>query len=107
MANPEDADYTPCEKCGNEWAETLHQECGIVCEECYNAWKEPDMGTTYRVVRMYFEDHPRKVIVAGKTLEEVHRWCSDPDTSSSTTTSEAGKAHTEKYGAWFDGYEEE
>jgi hypothetical protein len=62
---------------------------------------------TYRVVRMYFEGHPRKVLATGKTLEQVQHWCADPDTSSSTTTSEAGKAHTEKYGAWFDGYDEE
>ena len=64
-------------------------------------------GKTYKVVRLYFEERPRKVLARGKTLEEVQRWCSDPDTSSSTTTSAAGKRHTEKYGAWFDGYDEE
>lgn len=65
-------------------------------------------GKKYRVVRMYFSDeHPTRVLARHKTLEQVQRWCNDPDTSSSTTTSEAGKAHTEKYGAWFDGYEEE
>jgi hypothetical protein len=62
---------------------------------------------TYRVVRTYFEGHPAKVLVRGKSLEEVQHWCADPDTSSSTTTSEAGKRHTEEYGAWFDGYDEE
>jgi hypothetical protein len=62
---------------------------------------------TYRVVRTYFEGHPAKVLVRGKSLEEVQHWCSDPDTSSSTTTSEAGKRHTEEFGAWFDGYDEE
>lgn len=64
-------------------------------------------GKKYKVVRLYFEEHPRKVLARGKTLEEVQRWCSDPDTSSSTTTSAAGKRHTEKYGAWFDGYDED
>jgi len=64
-------------------------------------------GKKYKVVRLYFEGHPRKVLARGKTLEEVQRWCSDPDTSSSTTTSEAGKRHTEKYGAWFDGYDDD
>ena len=64
-------------------------------------------GKKYKVVRMYFSDEPTRVLAKGKTLEQVQRWCSDPDTSSSTTTSEAGKAHTEKYGAWFDGYDEE
>ena len=62
---------------------------------------------TYRVVRTYFEGHPAKVLVRGKSLEEVQHWCSDPDTSSSTTTSKAGKRHTEEFGAWFDGYDEE
>jgi hypothetical protein len=62
---------------------------------------------TYRVIRMYFSDEPTKVLARGKTLEQVQRWCSDPDTSSSTTQSVAGKAHTAKHGAWFDGYEEE
>jgi hypothetical protein len=65
-------------------------------------------GKKYRVVRMYFSDeHPTRVLAKHKTLEQVQKWCNDPDTSSSTTTSVAGKAHTEKYGAWFDGYEEE
>ena len=62
---------------------------------------------TYRVVRNYFEGHPSKVLARGKTLNQVQTWCSDPDTSSSGTISEAGKKHTEQYGAWFDGYEEE
>jgi hypothetical protein len=64
-------------------------------------------GKKYKVVRMYFGDEPTRVLAKGKTLEQVQRWCSDPDTSSSTTTSEAGKAHTKKYGEWFDGYDEE
>jgi hypothetical protein len=65
-------------------------------------------GKKYRVVRMYFSDeYPTRVLARGKTLEQAHHWCNDPDTSSSTATSEAGKAHTDKYGAWFDGYEEE
>ncbi len=64
-------------------------------------------GKTYKVVRMYYEDRPAKVLVRGKTLEQVQKWCSDPETSSSTATSEAALRHTEKYGAWFDGYDEE
>ena len=65
-------------------------------------------GKKYRVVRMYFSDeHPTRVLARGKTLEQAQHWCNDPDTSSSTATSEAGKAHTDKYGAWYDGYEEE
>ena len=64
-------------------------------------------GKTYKVVRMYFQGHPSKVLVRGKTLEQVQRWCSDPETSSSTAKSEAATRHTEQYGAWFDGYDED
>jgi hypothetical protein len=64
-------------------------------------------GKTYKVVRMYQSDQPTKVLVRGKTLEQVQKWCSDPETSSSTAKSEAGVRHTEQHGAWFDGYEEE
>ena len=64
-------------------------------------------GKKYKVVRMYLSDEPTRVLAKGKTLEQVQRWCSDPDTSSSTTQSVAGKAHTAKYGVWFDGYEED
>lgn len=108
MANPEDDDFMPCEKCGTEFAETLPQECGTVCEECYNEWQNPStVVQTYRIRRMYFLEHPSRIQEAGLTLEQAQAWCRDPETSSSTATSEAALAHTAKFGAWFDGYEEE
>ena len=62
---------------------------------------------SYKVVRMYFEGHPRRVIARGLTLEEAQAHCQDPETSSSTCTSATGKARTRKLGPWFDGHEQE
>lgn len=62
----------------------------------------------YRIVRMYADPNKRaRVIARGLSLEDAQRWCSDPETSSRTCTSSAGKARTRKYGPWFDGYEGE
>ena len=64
--------------------------------------------TTYCIVRSYFEDGVRnKRIKEGLTREEAQEHCSDPETSSSTCTEDAGIEHTEKYGPWFDGFESE
>lgn len=61
----------------------------------------------YHIVRMYRDAYPRKrIIKRGLTLEEAQKHCSDPETSSSTCTSRAGKARTRRMGHWFDGYEE-
>ena len=63
----------------------------------------------YNIVRMYF-DAPsgirKRVIQTHLTLEEAQEHCKDPETSSSTCTSAAGKARTRRMGPWFDGYEE-
>lgn len=61
---------------------------------------------TYRVVRYYFKGGKR-VIDRGLPLEEVQTYCRNPETSSRTCRSAAGKARTRHAGAWFDGYEEE
>ena len=63
----------------------------------------------YCIVRFYQKTSlsPRKVIRRGLTLEEAQAWCQDPETSSSTCTSSAGRAHTDEHGPWFDGYTEE
>jgi hypothetical protein len=65
-------------------------------------------GAHYNIVRFY-RDSPfirRRVIEERVTLEEAQQHCSDPETSSSTCTSKAGKARTRRVGAWFDGYEQ-
>ena len=53
---------------------------------------------------MYFEGGHR-VIRRGVTLEEAHKHCRNPETSSSTCTSSSGKARTRRLGAWFDCYD--
>jgi hypothetical protein len=61
----------------------------------------------FRVVRFYKDAGiRRRVIIERCTEREAQRHCGDPETSSSTCTSKAGKARTKRLGAWFDGYEE-
>jgi hypothetical protein len=63
---------------------------------------------SYRIVRMYQDaEIRRRTIDTGLTLAEAQAHCKDPQTSSSTCTSKAGKARTRRLGAWFDGYEED
>lgn len=60
------------------------------------------------VVRHYFEKGtPNEVIKTGLTLEEAQEHCKNPETSSRTCTSHAGKRRTALFGPWFDSYEEE
>lgn len=62
----------------------------------------------YKIVRMYFRDDIKtKVIKKNLTLEEAQQHCSDKETSSSTCTLPKNINHTKKYGAWFDGYEDQ
>lgn len=62
------------------------------------------MEKTYKVIR-HFQDSGRKFIIkTGLTLELAQAHCSDPETSSSTCTKEAGKRRTRRSGPWFDGY---
>ena len=63
--------------------------------------------TTYKIVR-FFRDTERKVTIEkGLTLEKAKAHCSDPETSSRTATSADALSRTEKYGPWFDGFDEE
>lgn len=65
--------------------------------------------TTYKIVRFYRDDDDRNgaTIFTGLTLEQAKAHCADPETSSSTATSPGAVAHTEQYGPWFDGFDEE
>lgn len=60
----------------------------------------------YNIVR-YYQTGGSAVVRSGLTLEEAQAWCKDPETSSSTCTSEEGKARTRERGPWFDGYTEQ
>jgi len=62
---------------------------------------------SYKIVRMFYTSGLRKrTIKTGLTLKEAQEHCQDPETSSRTCTSSAGKARTKRCGPWFDGYEE-
>ena len=64
------------------------------------------MHKGYRVVRMY-ANRPgyRRTIVERCTENEAHLHCTDPETSSRTCTTAAGKRRTKTHGPWFDAYE--
>lgn len=62
---------------------------------------------TYKIVRMFRDDHPSRTVRRGLTLDEAQEHCRKPSTSSSTCTDAKGLALTRKFGAWFDGYEQE
>jgi hypothetical protein len=62
----------------------------------------------YQIVRFFSRDDvPNKVTVRNLTLEDAQAHCQDPETSSDTCTHAALHAITQKYGPWFDGYEEQ
>lgn len=63
--------------------------------------------TTYKIVRFYRDSHKRRTIQRGLTLEQAQDHCNNPETSSETCTSAAGRRRTKLRGAWFDGYYEE
>lgn len=62
----------------------------------------------YKIERLYF-NRPghRRTIDTGLTLEQAQAHCKDPETSSRTCTSAAGKRRTREHGPWFDCYTEE
>jgi hypothetical protein len=63
------------------------------------------MSSTYKIVRMYFnDDFPTRTIKRGLTLEQAQAHCSDPETSSSTAKSSKARRRTAERGPWFDGY---
>lgn len=69
-------------------------------------WREA--RKRYSIVRHYRDAAiRRRTIVTGLTLAEAQAYCDDPETSSSTCTSSAGRARTRRVGPWFDGYTEE
>jgi len=63
-------------------------------------------STRYKIVRFYFHGR-RRILQSGLTLDEAQAWCGDPETSSTTCTSLAGRRRTKNLGRWFDGYQEE
>lgn len=62
----------------------------------------------FKVVRMY-RDHPEYdfTVKSHMTLEAAQKWCSNPETSSSTCTEAEAVERTKNHGPWFDCFVEE
>lgn len=64
-------------------------------------------ATVYKIVRIYENPNkPNRTVKRRLTLAEAQAHCRDPETSSKTCTSYAGRRRTNLHGAWFDGYTE-
>lgn len=75
-------------------------------EENSNMTRDPlDTSQSYKIIRFYRDGHPAEVLRDGVTLEEAREHCRNPETSSSTATSQEAAERTRQYGEWFDGYE--
>lgn len=57
----------------------------------------------YTIYRFFLHGRKR-AIQTNVTLHQAQKHCQDPENSSRTCTSAAGKARTRKSGPWFDGY---
>lgn len=64
------------------------------------------MQPTYKIIRHY-QLGDNETIRTGLTLEQAQTHCQDPETSSSTCTTQDGFHRTDTYGPWFDGYSSE
>ena len=63
------------------------------------------MATTYKIVRNYFNrPGTGRTIKRNLTLAEAQAHCKDPETSSRTANSPAGRFRTRTAGLWFDSY---
>ena len=60
----------------------------------------------YKIIRHFFNaDIPSETIKKRLTKAEAMAHCQDPETSSKTCTSSAGKRRTVLRGHWFDGFD--
>ena len=63
---------------------------------------------SFKIIRFFFDDNvSNRTIKKGLTEEAAMLHCNDPETSSSSCTSSAGKRRTKNQGEWFDGFSEE
>jgi hypothetical protein len=65
------------------------------------------MTIYYDIIRNFFNTTDKIIVKQGLTLEEAQKYCQDPETSSSTATSDEAKHRTEIHGPWFDGHREQ
>ncbi len=62
---------------------------------------------TYKIVRFYQLDKPRKIMAKGWTLEQAKEYCNSIYSCSDTNLSLLEQYNTFNTGAWFDGFEKE
>lgn len=63
---------------------------------------------TYKIRRFYQRDSvPTETVMHGLTLEQAQEHCDDPENSSRTCTAAEGHERTERFGAWFEGFDVE
>ena len=89
-----------CLLCGKVAMDRDDNFCSTECKVEANQMK-------YKIVRMFFEGYPNRIMKRGLNLEEARAWCRDPETSSSTATGKKEKRLRQKYGEWFDGFAED
>ena len=62
----------------------------------------------YKIMRRYYRSSDNdRVIRSGLTFSEAVRYCQNPESSSNTCKSTAGKELTKKFGPWFNSYTRE
>ena len=65
------------------------------------------MPETYCIVRNYFNNPGTgrgRIIRRGLTLAQARAHCADPENSSTTCSSAAGRRRTRRLGSWFDSF---
>lgn len=61
----------------------------------------------YLILRFYQDPaKDTEIVTTVATLEEAQEHCNNPETSSSTATSDEARERTRQFGAWFEGYTE-
>ena len=66
-----------------------------------NALSDPE-GTLYKIVRIYEQDHPSRVIKRKLTISEAQAWVRNKERSSSTCKLAKNIRRTKLKGKWFD-----
>lgn len=63
--------------------------------------------STFNIVRFYQSDKKAEVLLTGLSREDATAYCNDIETSSNTCQEKNNVEHTQLFGHWFDGFNEE
>jgi hypothetical protein len=66
-----------------------------------------EMKNEMKIIRFYFKSTRQMVVKRGLTLKEARAHCSNPESDSTTCTSETAQRRTGANGPWFDGFRRE